>query len=424
METHSQKTSQIESKDRFRSAIDVYVGWRELRALWSIVRESNQTIPQKFWEKRHREIIDCLKEKYQLTDKADIEILIPIHKNAADLPLLLWGLAHQSVEGLGSVQLTVVMHNNSEHPEWDMKQDGSWRYVGELIANNVPIRVLTLADPLLTGPYLSWQYGLQQSQGKITAVIDADSVPTQSWIKRITAPLRKDNAVQFTGGVRELFGTTELIRALSRAYYLATTIKSVFDKSGGPHLPNSGRFAGGQAAYRTDCVQTIIGNWYGLPQGDGTLAAQLVREHGNRSFVFVDAPVLNRADGHRNQSKLLRKVGLAAHVVVPDQLRRWLPQQESEAEVHLSTLMRYCPWAQQILNEFFINKKIDSEKAKELMIITAEEQHFENNPYFIEFMINYRFEDIESSKKMLSLIFDFAKSCIRPTMLSYQPKTG
>ena len=393
-----------------------YSGFRDLMAVTPAKRECAKNGPEQFWDDHQREIAQGLKERYTLTDHPDIEVITPVHHNAADLPLLLWSLARQDLPTNKNIRFTVVMHNNTNRPELDQSRDESWDMVDALVAAEVPVHIVPLDDPILAGPYISWQYGLLQAEGKISAVIDADSVLPASWVRRIVAPLEHDHSVLITSGVRILFGTERKIEILSHAYYLSTAISSVLAPPG-PNLAIARRFIGGQAAYRTSAVQPLLRKWCGLPQGDHALANQVLQKFGESSYQFSDAPVHNRVDPHRNSKHFWHKFGMAARTITPKSLDRFLPELPDDQYTSIASLLRYCPWSRPLITQFMQHHVLSGQQIKSILENTAQDQFFANYYSAIRFFDQQHFNDCVSFEKLCEYIYLFAREVVRPEML-------
>lgn len=404
------------------STSEAVQGWSELQKIRPWLKEQQTVGVENFWLNHKAEIIAGLKEIYQLTDYPDVEVMSPVHKNYADLPLLLLGLSKQKITSYQAVQLTVCMHNNVDHPEWKMQRDKSWDIINELKASGVPIKVITLDDPLLSGPYISWQYLLRSSKAKFCAVLDADSIVPSSWLERITQPLKIHPSADFTGGVREIVGSHPSIELPARLYYFLTTIRAVFDKRG-PNLAQVGRFAGGQAAYRVNEVAPFLDQMLGLPQGDGSLAHMLLSNKGANSFAFADAPVLNRVDVYRSAGTLqeyLSKIRYASRAIIPSRIQKYFNLEITYgAQDHLATLDRYCPWSRVIIRKFNTQGNLSSEEMKHALQETAETFCFMENKYVQGFLTKNFKESYTTPDEILEFCFYFAKECIRPTMAEH-----
>lgn len=417
---------EIHSSGEF-SASEAVRGWAELQKIRPWLKEQQTVGVENFWQSHKAEIIAGLKEIYQITDSPDVEVMSPVHKNYADLPLLLLGLSKQKITSQQSVQLTVCMHNNVDHPEWKMQRDKSWDIIDELKAAGVPIKVITLDDPLLTGPYLSWQYLLRTSKAKFCAVLDADSIVPSSWLERITKPFKAHPTADFTGGVRDIVGSQPSIEIPARLYYLLTTVRAVFDKKG-PNLAQVGRFAGGQAAYKMSEVSPFLDQMLGLPQGDGSLAYLLLNNKGANSFAFADAPVLNRVDSYRSADTLqeyLSKIKYASRAIIPRRIHKYFNLEITYgAQDHLATLDRYCPWSRVIIRKFNTQGSLSGKEMKHALQETAETFCFMENKYVLEFLTKNFKELYTTPDEILEFCFYFAKACIRPTMVDHMETQG
>ncbi|MFO0704163.1 MAG: glycosyltransferase family A protein [Patescibacteria group bacterium] len=385
----------------------------------------------RYWNTNRDFIAERLKNR--LVIGAPNEVIIPIHKNGRDLPILLDSLANQNIDRVGPYSLTCLMHNNADVPEWGMRRDESWDQVAFLANSGVSVRVLQLTDPLLTGPYTSWQYALHMSQGSNVAVIDADSIITKNWLDRLTKPLDDNQDVVITGGQRVYLDAPSSVVVPSSAHYLLSIASHLTDNSG-PHLVKGTRFYGGQAAYRGPVVRNLIGEIFGMTDGDVLFSEFLVNKFGLDAFAFANAPVADVPDKYRNSKNLrhyVERIRDGATVFLPDQLSTIVKPNNTPTEranKKLGMAHRYCPWTRVIIDSYRQLGRISNTEVLDALERTAAEQHFNDNSHYRSFMENCRTTGIipgfnteiyEDPQALLALINNLGTSIVRPTMKDY-----
>lgn len=395
----------------------------ELAPLQKKLQEYNAVGWQVFWEQNKEAIAAELKQKYTISPNPDIEIISPIHKNAQDLPLLLWSMAGLEGTENKSVQITLIMHNNSGNSETESARDPSWESIEELQRMGVPLSVKEFSHPMLTGPYASWQYGLATSTGEVLCVVDADSLLPPSWLNQITKPLA-DNKVLFTGATRVLVDTDKSIAIPSKAYNYLASMQHVLLGGSEPHLAKKYRFAGGQAAYRGEIAREVILSQLGQPTGDGHFAQVMLKRFGDDSFSFATAPALNKADNHRKATSpidYIKKVSHAARAVLPP-LQSIIDKVLPPADVYESgvgTSYRYVPWTRPLIDFFTQQGSITKNTVLAIIEETATQQHYEDNVYLQHFLITAKsavhIETITTHRELLELIFELAERIVVPT---------
>src|SRR3989338_10929061 len=103
--------------------------------------------PKQMWLRHKERVFENLTERFN-AGKANIEIATPVHKNISDLLFLLYSFGNLRVSDNKTISLTMVMHNADEE---------SWQIAEELREAGVPVHIKRLDDPLLTGPFFSWE---------------------------------------------------------------------------------------------------------------------------------------------------------------------------------------------------------------------------------------------------------------------------
>lgn len=344
---------------------------RELRKLYKFL-EPARINPEAFWNEHKNNIIEGLQKVFNAQDSEtpEIEVIVPVYKNYKDLVGLLYTLARQEVEGLGTIKLTFCMHNNIGDQSWDL--------VSDLRNGGFNLNTEPLAHPLLTGPYISWQYLLATGQGKQLAVLDADSVCSPHWIKNITQPLRDNPNVSLACGLRWMQGY--FLESVSSVSYLifktiAATLTGKY-----PNLPLESRYVGGQAAYDSSEAKRIIDIILGLPAGDGMFGWILESDPENLRSQYVPEAVANEMDSYRKFVSIKDVFNKSRRVVgeIIPQLKHKSREATEENIIlgikeYFFTINRYCHWFRPFYAEFEKCFEQKTPLTKEMIFKIAEE---------------------------------------------------
>ncbi|MFZ5376569.1 MAG: glycosyltransferase family A protein [Patescibacteria group bacterium] len=389
---------------------------------------------EKFWEKYEDEIRENFEQKFSKnSENPDVEVIVPVHKNIHDLPALLLSLSRLNTTDLGTIQLSLVMHNNQDDPVWS--------FVEQL---QLPVVIKPLIEPMLSGPYASYNFGLLASTGKKIIVLDADSIVPINWLHNILEPLNKEGTVISAGPRIVSYGPKELsryeimlLRLLSTGAY---AINSTLDMINRPKAIKTGlHFAGGQCAYRGD-VRKILENDYNHPGGDGIVLQGVIDKHGPDAIRYADAPVLNCVDGKRKPriEYIRRKLRdffsqecKKTEELKQDQLSASDQERTSRWHKDLQLLSLYVPMLRPLIGRFIEERSLTLEDAVKILVQTANEQGFGNNSLFIDFVHDLghnpqhlfsRYDDTDekfvlNAREMMELITGINKRCIKPSLL-------
>lgn len=373
--------------------------------------------PGVFWQDNFEPISARMKTIYSDKNNPDVEILVPVHHNADDLPLLFYGLSKQKIEPDQRVGLTVVMHNNQDRPEWKMNDDGSWKIIEALSIVQVPIKILELTDPLLTGPYMSWQYLIAQSTGQKIAVLDADCLPPSYWLSRITQPLFENGDKKFSGGVRVDMNGIFPYNITTRVNCVGMMIRNIVNPDE-PNLPRIDRFQGGQAAYDGTMARLLMKDLIGTPGGDGKFAKEMLRRYGEGCFAFANAPVFCKMTNpdQITLETLIRKIQRTAQLYLPNGVVV-RPPGDNDRDLHYIYL--YSPWFRSIVDAYFVESSLTMERATVVFTQTALEQGFSKNPHvvqFVEKIQNFRGDGIGNVNQLVDFHRQILVNCHRPTL--------
>jgi len=391
---------------------------RELGSMSLSIQENKRSNPSVFWQNNFRAISAGIKESYSGEKDPDVEVLIPVYHNADDLPLLLYGLSRQTTEPHQRVGLTVVMHNNQNLPKWGMWNDGSREIIETLVTDQVPIKVLELTDPLLTGPYMSWQFLIAQSTGRKIAVLDADCLPPPSWLSELTRPLFENSDKKFSGGAKVDMGGSFPYNVTTRINCLGMMARNIASP-GEPNLPHVKRFQGGQAAYDGSTARRLMKDLIGIPGGDGEFARKMLEEFGEDCFAFANAPVFCKMT---NPDRLTSTVFIekARHM-----LRLYFPnsipaEPSGDSDKRLYYIRLYSPWFQPLIDAYLQKRSLTGEEIVAIFTQTANEQGFCENKYVVQFI--KRMEELwkngaSNSEQLVRLHKEISVNCHRPTLI-------
>jgi len=404
---------------------ETYEGFTDLMKMVPIIKEHTAN-PKKFWLTQRRAICTGMKERYSITEKPDIEVLIPIHYNAVDLPLLFYGLSRQIVNPDKKVGLTVVMHNNQNVKKWNMFDDGSWRIMRELLSCGVPIKMMTLVDPLLTGPHMAWQYLIAKSTGKQIAILDADCLPPSQWVSRITKPMEENNKIRFTGGVRiEMTGLFPF-SFTTKINYIRAIFQHIIDPYK-PNLPRMKSFQGGQGGYRRNLIYSTFNGLLGGPEGDSVFAGIMVKKYGEDCFAFADAPVFCKVTNPKRLSKedVFVKMQRMLRSCLPRKFAVRLQGDRPRFNKTMYYISLYSRWFRPIIDRYIKSDVLTSEEIMRIFIQTAIDQGFYDNPHVRQFIKRMKKEklNIHNNQQLLKLYCSIAENCHRPTLLDHLRST-
>jgi len=396
-------------------------GCIDLSKMLSVIKE-HQHNPLKFWGKYQTTICTGIQERYVIIKQPDIEVLIPIHHNMSDLPLLFYGLSQQQINQNYRVGLTVVMHNNKDIRKWNMYDDGSWKIIKELLIKNVPIKILTLTDPLLTGPYMAWQYLIAKSTGKKIAILDADCLPPSQWLSRITKLLDENHRIRFTGGIRIDMVNLFPFNITTRFNYIRTILKNIISPYK-PNLPHMKAFQGGQAAYNRKLIDSTFNKFLGNPEGDSIFAQIMLKKYGDDCFAFADAPVFCKITHPKKISKdsIISKTQRIIWKYIPKNLAAKLPKIQPRFNITLYYIYLYSFWFRPFIDRYTKNGSLTHQEIAEIFIQTAIYQKFDSNPYvrrFIKYLERDNF-NVNNNQQLFQLYFGIARNCHRPTLINH-----
>ncbi|MBI4136881.1 glycosyltransferase, partial [Candidatus Roizmanbacteria bacterium] len=380
--------------------------------------------PGDFWRDEEAFISRGLAERYILADHPEHEIMIPVHKNAVDLPPLLHSLASQNLDRIGPTQLTFIMHNNSGSD--GTERDLSWDLAQRLGELGAPIKLVEFSDPLLTGPYAAWQFALAKNSATDTvAVLDADSIVPENWFRNLTRALREDQQVLITGGERIYINGSFQASMMSLAFYLLCTSKYIAQQEG-PHLIRGRKLHGGQAAYRGSFIREAVYDILGFPSGDNLLGDIIYDTQGANTFNYANSPALNVPDSYRDYKSFatyMAKVKKGIVSLLPPDIARKVSAPQTRVErniVKLGTVRRYCPWAHDIVEEFNSSHKLTAKEVVKIFAKTAQIQHFSDNVHVRQFLqegIACFKSDQELDAEAVAMAIDYiGYRCLGPTM--------
>jgi len=306
--------------------------------------------PDGFWEEHREEVrrkLDALLIRPEDDWTNEIELVIPVHNNARDLPLLLFTLS--SLEADQRFGLTVVLHNSSDESE---------RIIREATDK---VRILRLDSDLLQGAPYAWQFGLAMSRGKIVAQVDADSAVDSKWLKQIVAPFSRKEVLAVSGP-RRYFGD-KLERSFSgRAYG--------FVAAASQRLGIVSQFIAGNSAVRGPAARSYARGILGSYEVDGGMAASLARSGtvvtGHNAVVYTRKDELAGVGMRGLVNKVVR--------VGSDRLRR--PKEYSSAQLRYLTdfIPHYFPRTREIVRQWRegVGRKSGRESIRELQAMLGE----------------------------------------------------
>lgn len=393
--------------------------WRPLADLFEIKKSIQQHSkdPERFWRQNIDGICARLKDKYILCDKPDIEVLIPIHHNKANLPLLLFGLSKQIIDPSKIVSLTLLMHNNCNKKKWNMYDDGSWLIIKFLQKKAVPVRILTLADPLLTGPYFAWQFLIAKSVGKKIAILDADCVPPSRWLTQLLKPLQYSGA-RFSGGVR-----IEITKRLpyfftTRIYFLWTTIINLFYKNN-PNLPMMKTFQGGQAAYNKKLIMPVFKDFLGCPEGDTLFSWNMIRKYGESCFSFSNNPVFYKVTHVKHGSTI--NIFLSIKTYVLRFFRKGFLIHNNFIDTHFKfyEICLYSSWFRSFVEKYKQQGRLSNADVMRIFNQTSVRLRFVDNRHVKKYAKRLQKDQktICNDAQLLSLYFEISENCHKPTIV-------
>lgn len=358
--------------------------------------------PKRMWTRHRARIFENLTERFS-SGQPDIEVATPVHKNSTDLPLLLNSLGNLHVPDGKTLGLTMVMHNADEE---------SWRIAEELREAEVPVRIKRLDDPLLTGPYMSWQYLVASSEGDLLATIDADSAAIPSWLSTMYEPLA-DPAVCIAGGPRYYFPVVNFAireyKSLVNAHLL------------NKHSLDRKDFVAGNSVVKTDHVKDMVREqMLGMPAGDCMLHNIVRDTYGGDAIRFANAPVLNDGDKFNTMTRQ-QLIGYAARSLV-----RRTPLQKvykaSSASISLTSpygsTYHYNPWTRDIIAGWAQTGSLSVEELYGSFEQTAIKQGFTDNPYVQRFLQDrpLRIGELTSPHHIFAALCQLAHYTTRPTL--------
>ena len=404
--------------------IEVITTSGELYQLSRDLRKYQQN-PEQFWQINSSQIAQGLASRYSNSDNPQNQIIIPVYHNAYDLPPLLYSLAKQEIAHLGTTKLTMLMHNNGINS--GKERDASWDIIEELQESGVPIDVLPLMDPLLTGPYTSWQYALAMNSAQTAcAILDADSMAPKNWLKSMVKPIYDNPNVLFTGGQRIYAGGAAQACLPSSIYYALNTGTYILNNT--LDIVKNTNFMGGQAAYRGDFARKAVTDILGFPDGDILLSEYIYNNCGSESFQFSYAPVVNTPDQYRNisvSSDYAHMVRRGLAVVVPPlstQLKPTLTREQNWC-YQLKNIHHYTPWARDIVTTAFSQGNMTPAEIIAVFKATADKQQFIDNRH-VEALLQdgllcFDSQAILDFEGVATAIRYIGYTCVRPTMIDY-----
>lgn len=366
--------------------------------------------PKQMWLRHKERVFENLTERFN-AGKANIEIATPVHKNSSDLPFLLYSLGNLRVSDNKALSLTMVMHNADEE---------SWQIAEELREAGVPVHIKRLDDPLLTGPYMSWQYLVACCEGDLLATVDADSAVTPGWIEKLYKPFVSSPAL-ISGGPRYYF---------SKANFAIRGYKSLVNT----HLMRKQNlgvkdFVAGNSTVKADPIKDIVHEqMLGMPAGDWMLHNIVRDTYGGDAIRFVNAPVLNNGDKFNNMTPP-QFIGYAAR-----SLARRTPLQKvyeaSSASYYLTSphgsTYHYNPWTRDIISVWAQTGSLSVEELYGSFEQTAIKQGFTDNPYVQRFLQDrpLGIGELTSPHHIFTALCQLARYTTRPTMEDHLDAEG
>ena len=144
-----------------------------------------------------------------------VSVVVPVFNAAATLPALLSGLRSQLPNALGPTEFLLV-------------DNGSTDSSRELVERSGLPNLSALREPK-RGPSAARNRGLAAARGDVVALLDADCVPTRSWLRALVEPFGDQGVVIVAGGLASYpprtgaqrfaarYGLNDATRALNNA---------------------------------------------------------------------------------------------------------------------------------------------------------------------------------------------------------------
>ena len=385
----------------------------------SQILQEYQRNPEEFWISKHEVIARGLSKRFDDSPHPENQIIIPIHRNLDDLGPLLLALAGQKFDEIGTTRLTFIMHNNNG--KYGKERDFSWDIAESLKKRGAPIDIQELSDPLLTGPFISWQYGLAINQAtSICAVLDADSIPTKNWFSALIKPLALNPSTLASAGRRIHIQTTPVDKLIRTIH----TVRDYSDYIRGEE--NSAEFTGGQAAYRSDRIREEVKKIYGLPDGDTLLSNIITEEYGKDAIKFAHAPVLNIVTNPvRIQSRLelTRKIKKAATLFAPKPVRdRLVPPvtEEEQNQYAIRRIRQYSPWSRDIIDAFQLantqRREFTTTDALDMFAQTAKLDGFYENSHVQKLLTEGLPDTVLTGESLFTMLHHIGSQSLGPTL--------
>ena len=349
----------------------------------------------------------------------DYKVMIPVHHNPG-FPQLVRSIAHSTPTDW-STRVEVVLHN----------ADNDSREAAQKIADSgAPVSFVELNDPLLRGPYASYQFGLAlaaKTTHKGLLWIDADSpeVP-KDWVASMENAIEKHPDIAALSGPREhtSHGVTSLLKKLENGYVYPPGYNRI--QLSGSLMPH---FIAGSSSYNTSSptYEQALDVILGLPVGDGHFYEACNTLQANSAGLINSTPIPNTKH-FASQTDILSKIAQRGRVATASLIAPHFPPaktflEETNIRYYLDKVIGgYTPWTKPLIRGWLSDRIATPEALKDAYAATAEAQGFADNPHVQTFLgsnmqsFGITNEGFQNGAAFFDTLCTVAKQTARPTM--------